>query len=69
MRPVLESGKIPELRPVTLPIMVKDKYSGKVIEPGVLYNPPVVRQNYLGQWVYVIPDLTEFQNTVRKALY
>lgn len=68
-RPILESGKIPELRPTTLPIMIKDKYSGKVIEPGVLYNPPVMRQKYLGQWVYIIPDVIEFQNTVKKALY
>jgi LCP family protein required for cell wall assembly len=68
-RPIIEAGKVPELKPVALPIMVKDKFTGKTLEPGVFYNPPVAKNKYLGQWVYVIPDLAEFQSTVKKALY
>lgn len=69
LRPTIEAKTLPQLLPQSLPIMKKDKISGKVLEPGVLYNPPVVKNLYLGQWVYIIPDQSAFQSTIKNLLY
>ena len=46
-----------------------DKATGKIIEPGVIFNPVVKSNQYLGQWVYVPTDIKELQSFVNQKIY
>ncbi len=68
-KPIVQTHQLPQLLPTQLTIATLDKRSGKVIEPGVLVNPPVNPRKYQGQWVYVLTDLAKFKAEVKEKLY
>jgi polyisoprenyl-teichoic acid--peptidoglycan teichoic acid transferase len=39
----------------SIPVTRYDQVTKK-IEPGILYNPPIQKQKYFGQWVYIATD-------------
>ncbi len=63
---VQDSVKL-DVQPGMLPIAERNVRTGTLTE-GVLYNPPITKNKYQGQWVYLITDAAEFERSVRTLL-
>jgi LCP family protein required for cell wall assembly len=68
-KPMVQTHQLPQLLPAQLSIATLDKRTGKMIEPGVLVNPPINPSKYQGQWVYILRDLAAFKVEVKQKLY
>lgn len=51
----------------TIPVTHYNQLSKK-IEPGILYNPPMNKRDYLGQWVYVATDAAVLNSYITTQL-
>ena len=51
----------------TIPITRYDQVTRK-IEPGILYNPPVQKHKYFGQWVYIATDSATLNTYITNKL-